>query len=114
MFRGSAAEFRFCKRKVVQPSYVGLATSSTGGVWWIGFRVGLDDHRPISRSSVKPRDAGDCMMNESWQEPGGAEIHIQDQVDLRTATAVASGKPMCRRDQLNCNWQILRHRHLSH
>jgi len=31
-----------------------------------GFRAGLADHRPISRSLVKPRRTGDCMMNESW------------------------------------------------
>jgi hypothetical protein len=43
-----------------------MTASSTGWVWWIGFRAGLADHRPISRSSVKPRRTEDYMMNESW------------------------------------------------
>jgi hypothetical protein len=44
------------------------------GCGGLDFKQDWADHRPISRSSVKPRGAGDCMMNESWQEPGGAEI----------------------------------------
>jgi hypothetical protein len=32
---------------------------------YIRFRAGLADHRPISRSSVKPRRTKDCI-NESW------------------------------------------------
>jgi hypothetical protein len=32
----------------------------------LDFEQDWADHRPISRSSVKPRRTGDCMMNESW------------------------------------------------
>jgi hypothetical protein len=32
----------------------------------LDFEQGWTDHRRISRSSVKPRRTGDCMMNESW------------------------------------------------
>jgi hypothetical protein len=31
----------------------------------LDFEQDWDDHRPISRSSVKPRRTGDCMMNVS-------------------------------------------------
>jgi hypothetical protein len=47
-----------------------------GVVDWINYR-------PISRSLVKPRNAGDYIMNESWQEPGGLRFHAQDQVNFR-------------------------------
>jgi hypothetical protein len=52
------------------------------------------DHRLISRSSVKPRKTGDCMMNDSWQEPGGAEVSCAgpDHLISGEPTAVASGK----------------------
>lgn len=48
--------------------------ASWDGCGGLDFEQESTDHRPISRFSVKPRNAGDCMMNESWQEPGGAEI----------------------------------------
>lgn len=50
----------------------------------LDFEQDWTDHRPISRSSVKPGDARDCIMNESWQELREVEIHAQDQVDFRT------------------------------
>jgi hypothetical protein len=62
-------ESQFCKGKVVRAQLYGDDRKLYG----IGV-VDWTNHRPISRSSVKPRDAGDCMMNESWQEPGRAEI----------------------------------------
>jgi hypothetical protein len=40
----------------------------------LDFEQDWTDHRPISRSSVKPRKTGDYIINESWQEPGGAGI----------------------------------------
>jgi hypothetical protein len=47
-------------------SYAEMATSSTGGGVALDFEQDRADRRPISRSSVKPRRTGDCMMNESW------------------------------------------------
>lgn len=55
-----AAGSQLCKGKVV---WAEIAASSTGWVWWIRFRAA--DYRLISRSLVKPRKVGDCMMNES-------------------------------------------------
>jgi hypothetical protein len=48
----------------------GLATqrwpqAPRDGYSGLDFKQDWTDHKPISRSSVKPRDAGDCMMNES-------------------------------------------------
>lgn len=40
----------------------------------LDFEQDWTNHKPISRSSVKPRDARDYIINESWLEPGGAEI----------------------------------------
>jgi len=44
------------------------------GCGGVDFEQDWTDQRPISRSSVKLRKPGDSMMNEFWQEPGGAEI----------------------------------------
>jgi hypothetical protein len=59
--------------------------ASRDGYGGLDFEQDWTNHRPISRSSVKPRDAGDCIMNESWQEPGGLRFHAKDQVDFRIA-----------------------------
>jgi hypothetical protein len=54
-------------------------------------------------------------MNESTgRSTEGLRFHAQDQVDFRTHTAVASGKLMYRRDEINSDRQILRNWHLSH
>ena len=59
------------------------------------------DHRPLSRSSVKLWRTRDCMMNESWKDPKGAEISCAgaDRLISGQLTAVASGKTVCGRDQ---------------
>ena len=56
------------------PATRGWPQAPRDGCGGLDFEQYWTDHRPISRSSVKPRKAGDCMMKESWQEPGGAEI----------------------------------------
>jgi hypothetical protein len=60
----------------------------------LDFEQDWTDHRPISRSLVKPRKAGDCIINESWQGPGGAEISCAgpDHLISGQPTAVVSGK----------------------
>jgi hypothetical protein len=45
------------------------------GCGGLDFEQDWTDHRLISRSSVKPRKVGDCMMNESWQELQGLKFH---------------------------------------
>ncbi len=108
-FRGTSGSVRCCGR-TGRAARMGTAQSTPRGLnsekgrsiglqrWpqaprdgcgGLDFEQDWTDHRPISRSSVKPRKAGDCMMNESWQEPGGAEISCGGPGQH---TAIASGK----------------------
>ena len=60
-----ATPSHICKGQVVWAQLCGHGHKLQGMGDALDLEQDWADHRPISRSSVGPRRAGDCMMNES-------------------------------------------------